>query len=264
MHNPLKQRLREGKVVVGYWLTLPSPSVAEIMGSLALDWLLVDLEHGPIGWETLEDMLRALRGTPVVPLVRVPSGEPPVLKRALDRGPLGVVVPLVSTAEEAERVVAACRYPPQGIRGVAGSRASGYGATLAEYFAAWNREVLVACQVETVEALQRVDEIAAVDGVDVLFVGPNDLSANLNRWRDLEYEGFREALNRVLAAARRHGKAAGVMCTGPEDALARVDQGFRFVALGSDARLLAAAAGRAAQQLREGLAARGLLPEAGV
>ncbi|MER3460382.1 MAG: hypothetical protein C4303_04270, partial [candidate division GAL15 bacterium] len=94
---------------MGYWLTLPSPSVAEIMGSLALDWLLVDLEHGPIGWETLEDMLRALRGTPVVPLVRVPSGEPPVLKRALDRGPLGVVVPLVSTAEEAERVVAACR-----------------------------------------------------------------------------------------------------------------------------------------------------------
>lgn len=258
MQNRVKRLLQEGQVAVGYWLTLPSPSVAEILGSLALDWLLVDLEHSPIGWETFEDMLRALRGTQVVPLVRVPSGEAPVLKRALDRGPWGVVVPLVSSGEEARRVVAACRYPPEGIRGVAGTRASGYGATLPEYFSTWNREVLVACQVETVQAVERVDEIAAVDGVDVLFVGPNDLSANLQRWRDLESEEFRRAVDRVLAAARRHGKAAGVMCTGPEDALARVDQGFRFIAMGSDARLLSAAAARATDAFRAGLRERGL------
>ncbi len=260
MKNLVKQQLREGKVVVGYWLTLPSPSVAEILSALPLDWLLVDLEHSPVGWETLEDMLRAMRGSAVTPLVRVPSGEPAVLKRALDRGPWGVVVPLVSSGEEARQVVAACRYPPQGIRGVAGSRASGYGATLPEYFATWNEEVLVACQVETVQAVERVEEIAAVDGVDVLFVGPNDLSANLQRWRDLEWEGFRQAVDRVLAAARRHGKAAGVMCTGPEDALARVDQGFRFIALGSDARLLASAGLRATESVRAGLLERGLLP----
>ncbi|MFN3285198.1 MAG: HpcH/HpaI aldolase family protein [bacterium] len=258
MRNLVKHRLQEGGVAVGYWLTLPSPSVAEILGALPLDWLLVDLEHSPIGWETLEDMLRALRGTPVVPLVRVPSGEAPVLKRALDRGPWGVVVPLVGSAEEARRVVAACRYPPDGIRGVAGTRASGYGTTLPEYFSTWNREVLIACQVETLQAVESVDEIAAVDGVDVLFVGPNDLSANLQRWRDLESEDFRRAVDRVLAAARRHGKAAGVMCTGPEDALARVDQGFRFIALGSDARLLSAAAARATDTFRAGLRARGV------
>lgn len=258
MQNRVKQLLREGRVAVGYWLTLPCPSVAEILGALPLDWLLVDVEHSPIGWETCEDMLRALRGTSVVPLVRVPSGDAPVLKRALDRGPLGVVVPLVSSAEEARQVVAACRYPPQGIRGVAGTRASGYGATLPEYFSTWNQEVLVACQVETVQAVDRVDEIAAVDGVDVLFVGPNDLSANLQRWRDVEWEGFRQAVDRVLTAARRHGKAAGVMCTGPEDALVRVDQGFRFIALGSDARLLTAAATRATEATRAGLRERGL------
>lgn len=258
MQNRVKRLLQEGKVAVGYWLTLPSPSVAEILGALPLDWLLVDLEHSPIGWETFEDMLRGLRGAEVVPLVRVPSGEPAVLKRALDRGPWGVVVPLVSSAEEARQVVAACRYPPEGIRGVAGTRASGYGATLPEYFSTWNREVLVACQVETVRALEHVDDIAAVDGVDVLFVGPNDLSANLNRWRDLEWEGFRQAVDRVLEATRRHGKAAGVMCTGPADALARVDQGFRFIAMGSDARLLMGAAARATEAFRAGLRERGL------
>jgi 4-hydroxy-2-oxoheptanedioate aldolase len=258
LQNRVKRLLQEGKVAVGYWLTLPSPSVAEIMGSVPLDWLLVDLEHSPIGWETFEDMLRALRGTDVVPLVRVPSGEAPVLKRALDRGPWGVVVPLVSTAEEARQVVAACRYPPEGIRGVAGTRASGYGATLPEYYARWNREVLIACQVETVQAVERVEEIAAVEGVDVLFVGPNDLSANLQRWRDLNSEEFRQAVDRVLGAARRHGKAAGVMCTGPEDALTRVDQGFRFIAMGSDARLLAGAATRATEAFRAGLRERGL------
>ncbi|GBD29446.1 5-keto-4-deoxy-D-glucarate aldolase [bacterium HR32] len=256
MENRVKRILQEGQVTIGYWLTLPSPSVAEIFAALPLDWLVVDLEHSPIGWERLEDMLRALRGSPVVPLVRVPSGEAPVLKRALDRGPLGVVVPLVSTEEEAARVVAACRYPPEGIRGVAGTRASGYGATLPEYFSRWNREVLVACQVETVEAVERVDRIAAVDGVDVLFVGPNDLSANLNRWRDLESDAFRRAVDRVLEAAQAHGKAAGVMCTGPEDALKRIEQGFRFVALGSDARVLAAGAGRAAEAVRAGLTER--------
>ncbi|MDR5684403.1 MAG: aldolase/citrate lyase family protein [Armatimonadota bacterium] len=250
LDNRVKKRLREGEVVIGYWLTLPAPSVAEILAGLPVDWLLVDLEHGPVGWETLEDMLRAMAGTPVVPMVRVPAGDPAVLKRALDRGPLGVVVPLVDSAEEAQRVVAACKYPPEGIRGVAGSRASRYGATLPEYFAAWNREVLVVCQVETVRAVEQVEEIAAVPGVDVLFVGPNDLSANLNRWRDLEFQGFRDAVDRVLEAARRHGKAAGVMCTGPEDALRRIAQGFRFVALSSDARLLAGAATAALEAVR--------------
>lgn len=250
--NRVKKRLREGEVSIGYWLSLPSPSVAEILAGLPLDWLVVDLEHGPIGWETLEDMLRGMGGTPVVPMVRVPSGDPAVLKRALDRGPLGVVVPLVNSAEEARHVVAACKYPPEGIRGVAGSRASRYGASLVEYFAAWNREVLIACQVETVQAVEEVEEIAAVAGVDVLFVGPNDLSANLNRWRDLEHQGFRDAVDRVLRAAQRHGKAAGVMCTGPEDARRRIDQGFRFVALGSDARLLAGAAASALEAVGGG------------
>jgi 2-keto-3-deoxy-L-rhamnonate aldolase RhmA len=251
--NRVKKRLQEGEVAIGYWLTLPAPSVAEILAGLPLDWLVVDLEHSPIGWETLEDMLRGVSSTPVVPMVRVPSGDPPVLKRALDRGPLGVVVPLVNSVEEARHVVAACRYPPDGIRGVAGSRASHYGATLPEYFAAWNREVLVACQVETVQAVEQVEEIAAVPGVDVLFVGPNDLSANLNRWRDLEYQGFRDAVDRVLRAAQRHGKTAGVMCSGPEDALRRIDQGFRFVALGSDARLLAGAAAGALETVHRTL-----------
>jgi len=142
------------------------------------------------------------------------------------------------------------------IRVVAGTLISRYGMDLPDYFAGWNRQVLVVCQVETAQALEHVEEIAAVPGVDVLFIGPNDLSANLGCFRQFEHPVFVEAVARILAAARRHGIAAGYMAGSVEEVLRRIDQGILFVAAGSDARLLAGAAAATYGKIREGLAER--------
>ncbi|MDR7415783.1 MAG: aldolase/citrate lyase family protein [Armatimonadota bacterium] len=251
--NRIKRRLQQDLPVIGHWLSFPCPAVAELLSALEPDWLVVDTEHGPSSWETVEDQLRAMRGTGVTPIVRVAANDPALIKLALDRGAMGVIVPLVSSPEEARRAVLASRYPPEGIRGVAGTRASRYGLDLAEYFAAWNREALVICQVETLPGLEQVEEIAAVEGVDVLFVGPNDLSASVGHFRRFEAPEYEEAVQRVLAAARRRGKAAGYLASDPEEALRRIAQGFRFVGIGSDSRLLAAAASSVLRRVRTGL-----------
>ncbi len=258
--NPLKHRLARGEPVVGHWISLPSPSIMELMASFDPDWLLIDTEHGPADWERVEDLLRAMRGTNVVPLIRVTANDPALIKRALDRGAYGVLVPLVNDAEQARAAVAAAKYPPEGIRGVAGTRVNRFGTDLPEYFAQWNSQVVVMCQVETIEALENVDAIAAVPGVDVLFIGPNDLSASLGVFRKFDHPEFLAAVDRILKAAVHHGIAAGYMCSSAEETLQRIDQGFRFVAGGSDARLLGAAAasfyGKVKSALAERMAAR--------
>ncbi|MCS7172398.1 MAG: aldolase/citrate lyase family protein [Armatimonadetes bacterium] len=250
MENRVKRRLQRGLPVIGHWLSFPCPAVAELLSAFEPDWLVVDTEHGPASWETVEHQLRAMRGTGVTPIVRVAANDAALIKLALDRGAMGVIVPLVSSPEEARRAVLASRYPPEGIRGVAGTRASRYGLDLPAYFAAWNREALVICQVETVQGLEQAEEIAAVEGVDVLFVGPNDLSASVGCFRRFEAPEYEEAVQKVLSAALGHGKAAGYLASDPEEALRRIAQGFRFVGIASDSRLLAAAASSALQRVR--------------
>ena len=259
--NPVKQRLQQGLPVIGHWISFPSSSVAELMASVGMDWLMIDTEHGSTNWETVEDIIRAMKGTVVTPLVRVAANDIALIKLALDRGAFGVLVPLVNTVEQARAAVAASKYPPEGIRGVAGTRANRYGGDLPQYFAEWNRQVLVACQIETGQALENVEAIASVDGIDVIFVGPNDLSANLNRFRRFDDPEFARAVERILKTAQRHGKAAGYMAANDDDALARIDQGFRFIALGSDARLLAGAAAATYEKIRRALRTRTAVKE---
>lgn len=254
--NPVKQRLAEGQPAVGQWISLPSPSVVELIASFEPDWLLIDTEHSPAEGETVEHALRAMKGTSVVPLVRVASNDQALIKKALDRGAYGVVVPLVNTMEQAEAAVASAKYPPEGVRGVAGSRANRFGVDLPDYFKQWNSQVLVICQVETAEALENIDAIAAVPGIDVLFVGPNDLSANLNLFRQFDDPEFKGALDRILTAAARHNIAAGYMANNADEVLERIDQGFRFVSAGSDTRLLAAAASATFGKIKAGVAER--------
>ncbi len=260
LSNPLKERLRQGLPVLGYWVSLSSAAVVEVLAEAGapagLDWLMLDTEHSPAEGETVEHMIRAMKGTPVVPLVRVAGNDAVLIKKALDRGALGILVPLVGTPDQAREAVAASRYPPDGIRGVAGTRANRYGADLPRYFAGWNRQVLVACQIETRQALEQVEEIAAVPGVDVLFIGPNDLSAALGCFRLFDHPTFVQAVERILGAARERGLVAGYMTSGAEEALIRIAQGFRFIALGSDARLLAGAVTTTYEAVRRGLAAR--------
>ncbi len=255
-NNPLKTRLAQGLPAVGHWISFPSPGVAELLASFGMDWLVIDAEHGPASWETAEDIIRAMKGTEVVPIIRVEANDPALVKRALDRGAYGVIIPFINTAEEAQAAVAACKYPPEGIRGVAGGRANRFGADLGEYFSRWNSQVVVICQIETTEALSNVDEIAATPGVDVLFVGPNDLSAALGAFRKFDNPEFVEALERVVRATKRYGIAAGYMGSNAEDVLQKIDQGFRFIAAGSDTRLLAWAAGATYDKIRSGLKER--------
>jgi 2-keto-3-deoxy-L-rhamnonate aldolase RhmA len=256
LHNPVKERLTKGLPTVGQWVSMPVPSIVELLSSFQMDWLCLDTEHGPADTERVEDMIRALKGTDVVPIVRVGGNDPVLIKRALDRGALGVIVPLVNTPEQARAAVAASKYPPEGIRGVAGTRVNRFGMDLGDYFTQWNGQVVVICQIETVEALENVEAIAAVPGVDVLFIGPNDLSAALNGFRQFDRPEFKSAVDRIVKATKRHGSAAGYMASSTEEVLERIDQGFRFVSNGTDARMLAVAAAASYAKIKAGLAER--------
>lgn len=256
IENPVKRRLQQGLPAIGNWISFPSPAVVELISGFGMDWLMIDTEHGPASWETVEDLIRAMNGTGVTPLVRVAGNDPVLIKKALDRGAMGVLVPLVNDAQAARAAVAACKYPPDGIRGVAGTRASRYGADLPQYFAEWNRNVLVACQIETAQAVENIDAIAAVSGIDILFIGPNDLSASLNRFRRFDDPEYTRAVSRILEQSKRHAIAAGYMVGNAEEALTRIVQGFRFVAIGSDARLLAGATAATYEKVRTALSER--------
>ena len=256
LHNAVKERLSKGLPTVGQWVSLPVPAIVELLATYQMDWLTLDTEHGAIDTDMLEHMVRAMKGTEVVPIVRVGGNDPVLIKRALDRGAFGIIVPLVNTPEQARAAVAAAKYPPDGIRGVAGTRVNRFGLDLADYFAQWNSQVLVICQIETVEALQNVEAIAAVPGVDVLFIGPNDLSAALNGFRQFDRPEFKNAVDRILKATRQHRIAAGYMASSTEEVLERIDQGFGFVSNGTDARMLAAGATASYTKIKAGLAER--------
>lgn len=228
-----KQRL--GSVLRGTFLNLGSPLSARMAAQLGFDWLLIDLEHGAGSEATLPSLITAIEGTGVSPIVRVVSNNQDSIKRALDLGAAGVMVPYVSTPEEARQAVAFTRYPPAGQRGVAGATvATGFGLDIDTYHAVAAANVLTVVQIETAEAVENADAIAAIDGVDVLFVGPLDLSFNLGCPKNYDHPDHRAATARVVEACQSHGKAAGILSSVAtvQDHLQR---GFTFVAVGSDA-----------------------------
>lgn len=238
--NWIRERVLKGEMVAGTWLNLGSSLTAEIAGRAGFDWAVVDVEHGAGGHDSLVHQLQALAGTPVSPLVRIAWNEAPRFKRVLDLGAVGVVVPYVCSAEEARQAVAAMRYPPQGIRGVASlNRAAGFGYDLDEYLSAANERLLTVVQIETRGALTAAEEIAAVEGVDVLFVGPMDLSFSLGIPLQYDSPEFKAGLARVAGAARGAGKAAGILLGRPEQIEETIATGFTFIGLGSDGGVLA-------------------------
>lgn len=221
--------------VAGTFINLGSSITAEMAGDAGFDWVLLDHEHGPGGEDTLLAQLQAVGGTPAVPIVRIAANETPRFKRALDMGAHGVMAPWVSTAAEARAAVAAMRYPPLGLRGVAKiQRSAGFGGGFEEYYLNAHKWLLTVTQIETPEAVANADEIAAVDGVDVLFVGPTDLSYNMGIRDQLEHPQFVEALTEVSEAAKKHGKAAGILVQSAAMVAKCRDLGYTFVALGSD------------------------------
>jgi 4-hydroxy-2-oxoheptanedioate aldolase len=216
-------------------MNLGSPITVEVAGLAGFDWLLIDHEHGPGGEDTLVCQLQAAAATPVFPIVRIAANETPRFKRVLDQGALGVMVPFVSTAAEAQAAVAAMRYPPHGVRGVAKfHRGAAFGANFEDYYTNAHHRLLTIMQIETEQAVDNIDAIAAVDGADVLFVGPADLSYNLGIRDQLDHPRFVAALKRVSAAAEKNRKAAGILIHNPAMVSKCRELGYTFVALGSD------------------------------
>lgn len=237
----------------GMFVASGSESVAELAAGAGFDWLLFDLEHGLGDEAALLRQLRACRGTGTAPLVRIPALRAEAVKRVLDLGVSGVMAPMVRDAAAARELVTAMRYPPEGIRGLSsGSRAADYGAGFRDYFGRANRELLGIVQIECASALDDADAIAALDGVDVLFIGHSDLSLALGCYGEFESPRMLAAEQKVLAAARTHGKVAGMLLKAGMDAEVYRRRGFRFFAHGTDLGILRGALGAVVARIRAG------------
>lgn len=238
MHNTLKGKLQRGEQTVGAWISSGSPNAVDLLRNLPFDWFLLDMEHSPIGIETVGQMIQVLNGSSITPIVRVGEIDQALFKAVLDAGAHGVLVPLVNSAEEAERAVRFCKYPPEGVRGLAAAKASDYGLSLASYIRTANDEITIMVQIETAEALENVSEIVSVKGVDLAFVGPSDLTMNLGLLDERSNPRVAEAMLKVVKACDDAGKVPGVMATTLEEARLAVERGFRFIALGADTRYM--------------------------
>ncbi len=242
--NPFRALLlrQTGPVAVGSWVMAASPIVAEAMGHAGFDWAVVDMEHSPIDTLDVAHLLQAIAGTTMVPVVRVPWNDTVTIKRVLDAGAQTLLVPFVQNADEAARAVAASRYPPQGIRGMAGmSRATRFGTT-PNYFATANQGISVILQLETPQACEQLEAIAAVDGVDALFLGPADLSGAMGHVGQLTHPAVMAAMADAVRRCHAAGKPVGTVGGTPEVVQQYREMGFDFVAIASDLGLLMRAA----------------------
>ena len=236
--NPIKYKLHHGEPAVGTWLSLCSPISAELMAQVGWDWLVVDAEHSPVGFETMVNCFRAIQLGGAVPMARVPWNDTVWIQRTLDAGALGLVVPMVNSAQDAEKAVANMKYATQGIRSYGGSRVAPY---IEGEYRTWAQDnITVIVMIETIQAVERAEEILSVEGVDACFIGPADLALSMGiSPREVgpgtEHEA---AIMRVLEAGKKLGVAVGKHCSDAAEVNQRIRQGFQFLALSSDARFL--------------------------
>lgn len=253
MNNPIKQRLAAGEQLFGCWLTLASPLVAEALATAGFDFLVVDGEHSPADTMDTVALLQAIAAGGSQPIVRVTDNTTWLAKRALDAGSPTLLIPMVGSANEARRAVAAMRYPQQGnggARGVAGIvRAARYGLA-ADYVLTANESACTIVQIESAAAVEAAEEIAAVDGVDALFVGPADLAASLGHLGDSRHPQVQQAIDRVAAAARSRRKAAGIFAGSAAEARDYAARGFGLVSVAADVVWLLAGARQALDTAR--------------
>ncbi len=249
--NPVKKALQAGKAVFGPFQGIGSVAVSEILSSKGFDWILVDMEHGQIDLETAGDLFAAIKRGGCSALARVPGNDQATIKRVLDAGAEGIMIPLVNTKEEAERAVKNCLYPPQGVRGLGPGRASMYGLNMIEYAKSANAEVLVMLQAEHIDAVSRIEEILKIPGIDMLFVGPFDLACSMGHMDNPTHPAVEAAIARLLEASLNAGVIPGIFCMGAESAIRRSRQGFKFMALGLDSLYLNAGAEAELEALRQ-------------
>jgi len=239
--NPVKRKLREGKPSFGTWLALGDLYATRVLARAGFDWLTLDIEHSAIDWSTATTIFAAVADAGCVPLARVPEGSHMLIKRVLDAGAWGIVVPMVDTVEQARTAIAAAKYPPIGNRSIGGGMHSmNFGTTAAEYYEKWNDEVLVILQTESPTGVANAEEIYALEGCDAIFVGPNDLRWQMKKRGEPEPTDaeFEKMLDRVVAAGKKVGCPTGMHTMDPQSALKRAAQGMQFIAVGSDLRFM--------------------------
>jgi 4-hydroxy-2-oxoheptanedioate aldolase len=240
--NAFKHALAAGKLQIGLWSSLSSNIVAEIIGDCGYDWILLDTEHSPNEVPALMAQMQAMQRGTATPIVRPAWNDAVLIKRIMDIGAQTLLVPFVQNAEEARRAAAATLYPPRGIRGTAGSsRASRYGR-VGDYLKKANSEVCLLVQVETREALEQIDAIAKVDGIDGVFIGPSDLAASLGHIGNQQHPEVQAAIEGAAKRLKAVGKAAGILTPNEEEARRYISWGYTFVAVGSDNGVLKAGA----------------------
>lgn len=240
IETELKSALESWEHPLGTWLSIGHPAVAEAAATLDLGFVLVDTEHTTMCLETVEEMQRGVEAAPgsTETIVRVPWNDHVRLKRVLDIGVAGVMAPMIGDADEAETLVQSLRYPPDGSRGIAAGRATNYGRNFEEYVTSANGNILTIAQVETEEGLENAREIAAVDGIDALFVGPADLSGALGMFGEWESSAFSDTLERIVDASHAVDTPVGTLTIDTADIEPRIEQGFDFLIAGKDTSLL--------------------------
>ncbi len=239
--NRVKKILREGKPSFGTWLSAGDLFASRILARLEFDWLTLDLEHSPIDWSQAAMIFAAIADAGCVPLARVPKGNHDYIKRVLDGGAWGIVVPMVDTVEQAKIAIAAAKYPPIGNRSLGGGMHSmNFDCTSTEYFQRANDEILVVLQTESPTGVANAEEIYSLPGVDAIFVGPVDLRAQMRKADGTEAsnEEFEAMLQRIIAIGRKTGTPTGMHTMDPVVALERARQGMQFIAIGSDLRFM--------------------------
>jgi 4-hydroxy-2-oxoheptanedioate aldolase len=239
--NPVKEKLKRGEPTFGTWLSLGSLFAARVLARMGWDWLTLDLEHSPIDLEQAAAIFGAVADAGSVPLVRVPEGSHHWIKRVLDAGAMGIVVPMVDTVAQAQAAIAAAKYPPQGNRSAGGSlHAMNFAASSDEYLVAANDQILVVLQTESPRGVEHAEAIYSLPGCDAVFIGPVDLRFQM-RAPDGEFptpEEHEALVQRVIAAGRKVGTPTGIHTMDPESARRRAEQGMQFLAVGSDLRLM--------------------------
>jgi 2-keto-3-deoxy-L-rhamnonate aldolase RhmA len=248
----LKQKIRSGEAVHGCWVNMASTVSAEIVGQAGFDWLLLDLEHGAGDVAIMYQQLQALSASPSTPIVRIDHLWRPKAQRILDAGALGMMFPQIQSADEADEAIRMMYYPPRGMRGMAKmTRATGFGKYANEYIANLEQNLVGIIQIETLNALQNIDSIAAIDGVDVLFVGPTDLTLSLGILGQLNHAHYQKAINDVAIAGKKYNKAVGVLLQDVNEYEMYFNLGYRFLACGGDSMFVRKGADDLVKKLNE-------------
>ena len=235
-NNPVRKAILDRKLTLGTWIQLGHPGIAEIFANAGFDWIAADCEHTDIGIEGFTALARGAHGRGPAMMARVRENDTMAIRQVLDAGAAGVIVPLVNSADEAEKAVQSAKFPPEGIRGYAYFRANNWGVDAPEYAQNANRDIAVIVMIESAKSVENIDEILSVKGLDGIFIGPYDMSASYGIVGQLDHQIMKDAFKKVVAACKRHEKCAGLHIIVPtEESIKRaIDDGFTFIALGVD------------------------------